>query len=277
MTIKNLLIHFAPDNRNDACLNAGASIAANFESHVVGLFTFPPPTPLVPGYELGSAAIATAINEELEAAAKTCAEWKSKFESRLSEAGTSCEWHEDRNDPRKAMVTHAHYADLAIVAQPEHGFPLSAVAPGWPADIITASGCPVLVIPYAGDFATVGKRALVAWNASKEATRAVRDSLPLLARSEKTFVFSVNPPEADHIPGAEMSHFLARHGVNVEARHTVAYDIDAADAILNAVSDVSADLLVMGAYGHSRMRELVLGGVTRHILHHMTAPVLMSH
>ena len=89
-------------------------------------------------------------------------------------------------------------------------------------------------------------------------------------------VFSVNP-DHDHLPGAEIANHLARHGVKTDVRHTVATDIDVGDAILNAVSDHAAHLLVMGAYGHSRMREFVFGGATRYILRHMTAPTLLSH
>jgi nucleotide-binding universal stress UspA family protein len=116
---------------------------------------------------------------------------------------------------------------------------------------------------------------------SREAARAVNDALPLLETAEKVSVLAVNPkPGFDGLgdePGADIALHLARHGVKVSADHFTARGMDAGDMILNYATDVSADLLVMGAYGRSRLRELVLGGVTRHIMQHMTIPVLFSH
>ena len=139
------------------------------------------------------------------------------------------------------------------------------------------SGRPVLVVPYAGRHEGLGSRVLVAWNASREAARAVHDALPLLTRARSVVVLAVDPPDEDHIPGADIAAHLAHHGVHVEARHTVAPDIEVGDELLNLISDLGADLLVMGAYGRSRWREAVFGGATRHILAHMTVPVLMAH
>ncbi len=118
---------------------------------------------------------------------------------------------------------------------------------------------------------------LVAWNGTREAARATHDALPFLTQADKVVVLGVSASGEDHIPGADLSTHLARHGVSVEIHNREANDVSVGDAILNAASDYGADLLVIGAYGHSRLRELVLGGVTRHLLRHMTIPVLMSH
>ena len=136
---------------------------------------------------------------------------------------------------------------------------------------------PVIAVPFAGKFKTLGKRVLVAWNGTREAARATHDALPFLTHADKVVVLSVNASGKVHIPGADISTHLARHGVDVEIHNREGNDVSVGDAILNAVSDYGADLLVIGAYGHSRVRELVLGGVTRHLLRHMTIPVLMSH
>ncbi len=136
---------------------------------------------------------------------------------------------------------------------------------------------PVIALPFAGEFKTLGRRVLVAWNGSREAARATHDALPFLTQADKVMVLSVNATGEEHIPGADISTHLARHGVGVEIHNRVQGNIGVGDAILNAASDYGADLLVIGAYGHSRLRELVLGGVTRHLLRHMTVPVLMSH
>jgi nucleotide-binding universal stress UspA family protein len=142
-------------------------------------------------------------------------------------------------------------------------------------------GGPVMIVPYMGPAATFGERVIVAWDASREAARAVNDALPLLKRAKQVGVVSVNPrpwPFAHgEEPGADIGLHLARHGVKVEVQRVEGRDIDTANAILSHVADRSADLLVMGGYGHSRLRELVLGGVTRTILTEMIVPVLMSH
>jgi nucleotide-binding universal stress UspA family protein len=137
----------------------------------------------------------------------------------------------------------------------------------------------VLLVPYAGRFPDAGKRVLVAWNASAEASRAIADALPLLARAESVNVIVFETGKAgDHgeEPGADAALYLARHGVKATVSRYGSPDIDIGSQILSRAADMTADLIVMGAYGHSRMRELVLGGATRTILESMTAPVLMS-
>jgi nucleotide-binding universal stress UspA family protein len=122
---------------------------------------------------------------------------------------------------------------------------------------------------------------LVGWNAGREATRAVHDALPLLVKASSVTITAVNPRVGlgahGQEPGADIARHLARHGVTVEVEHTAAPEIGAADILLNRASELSADLLVVGAYGHSRLREFLLGGVTRSLLHQMTLPVLLSH
>jgi nucleotide-binding universal stress UspA family protein len=119
----------------------------------------------------------------------------------------------------------------------------------------------------------------VAWNAGREASRAVNDALPLLTRAKVVRILAINPDrtgEHGEEVGADVALHLARHGVNADVS-VVGSDIGDADMLLSQVSDFGADLIVMGAYGHSRARELILGGMTRHVLHHMTVPVFMSH
>jgi nucleotide-binding universal stress UspA family protein len=138
----------------------------------------------------------------------------------------------------------------------------------------------VIVVPFIRAAATIGERVLVAWDGGREAARAVNDALPILERAKSVTVLSVNPASEDgsrREPGADISLHLARHGVKVEAQRRITTEISAGDAILNEIASKGSDLLVMGAYGHSRLRELVLGGVTRQILGSMTVPVLMSH
>ncbi|SMF27704.1 Nucleotide-binding universal stress protein, UspA family [Tistlia consotensis] len=165
----------------------------------------------------------------------------------------------------------------------------------------------MLVLPYAGNFTEIGRRVMVAWNGSRESARAVHDALPFLIGAEKVVLYGIDRPGAPHSSATGIYAHLSRHGVAVstegtvvqaeteavgaslstvgdfgfsghgEVRHVPAQAISEADALLAALSDHVIDLLVMGAYGHSRLREIVLGGVTHELLRQMTAPVLMSH
>ena len=124
---------------------------------------------------------------------------------------------------------------------------------------------------------------MVAWDASREAARAVAGALPVLQAAESVVTLSANPGSGARpdrhgdLPGADIARHLARHGVNVEVHRIETRDVSVADMLLNRIADESIDLLVMGAYGHARVREIWLGGVTRDVLRHMTVPVLVSH
>jgi nucleotide-binding universal stress UspA family protein len=145
--------------------------------------------------------------------------------------------------------------------------------------VVLSSGRPVLVVPYIGWTKTLGERITIAWDGGRESARAVADALPLLKKAKAVTVLVINPEKGNHgeEPGADIALHLARHGVNAEVRRARFDDVDTGNAILSQVADLSSDLLVMGAYGHSRLRELVIGGVTRTIFEEMTVPVLMSH
>ena len=178
-----------------------------------------------------------------------------------------------------AVTMHARYADLVVIGQPnpDEG---SGVEPGFAHRLVLAAGRPVLAVPYAGEFKTIGKRVLVAWNAGREATRAVTDAIPLLRTADEVTVTAVRPgrtPGHGEVPGADIGLYLSRHGVRVKVAAIEATDIDVGNELLSRAADRSCDLIVMGAYGHSRVSELVLGGVTRTLFDSMTVPVLMSH
>jgi nucleotide-binding universal stress UspA family protein len=203
------------------------------------------------------------------------------FEAELERHGIVGEWRVDRTPSAQDAMIHARYADLVIVGQHDPQTGRSSFATLSVADLALVAGRPVLVVPHAGRFATIGERVIVAWNGSREATRAVHDALPLLRAAKSVSVFSIaaqagESPES-RWPGADIAAHLSRHGVPVTTQHTIADPVSVADALLNSASDDGADLIVMGAYGRSQLRELVLGGVTRDVLRMMTVPVLLSH
>ncbi len=200
-----------------------------------------------------------------------------RFEADAARAGVAAEWRALEGDVAATLNEQGRYADLVVVGQsnPEDEDDMSA---GVADRLVLELGRPVLIIPYIGTHDTVGKRVLVAWNAKREAVRAINDALPILERAERVDVMVINPSgEEGDLPAADISLHLARHGVKAEAQSIAADDIDAGNLLLSRAADADADLIVMGAYGHSRFRETVLGGVTRHMMKHMTVPILMSH
>ena len=225
----------------------------------------------------------------------------------LTEEGLEGEWRVMDGDPTDAMITCARYGDLTVIGQANPDEP--TYDRSMPDQLILGAGGPVLVVPYAGRFETTGKRVMIAWNGAREAARAVRDAMPILQKAEAVIVYGINPTDECHIAGADICAHLARHGVAAEAGHvalgpetqavsSVLQTVggfgtqqrgawsqtqrppvgaaDAGNALLSAVADSAVDLLVMGAYGHARIRELALGGTTLEVLRTMTVPVLMS-
>jgi nucleotide-binding universal stress UspA family protein len=152
--------------------------------------------------------------------------------------------------------------------------------PDFPQYVVINSGRPVLIVPYSGKFENIGNRVLIAWDASMAATRTVTNALPLLKRAQIVEVALFNPESQPQVhgalPGSDVAIYLARHGIKVEVLQRTT-DADIGTALLALATELDSDLLVMGGYGHSRFREILLGGVTRTVLEAMTIPVLMSH
>jgi nucleotide-binding universal stress UspA family protein len=176
-------------------------------------------------------------------------------------------------------MEHGRTADLIMVSQIAEN-PAVNIESGLVEHVVMESGRPVLIIPQKGSLADI-KSVVVGFNATREATRALFDGLPLLRSAKDVRVVWVDPYKersvAGEVPGAEAAAALARHGVRATAEGLAAGGINAGEALLLHVSDLGAELLVVGAYAHSRMREYIFGGATQHVLAHANVPVLMSH
>lgn len=179
------------------------------------------------------------------------------------------------------VCLQARYCDLIVIGQIDPNEPSPVVMPDFPQYVVLHSGRPVLITPYTGQFDTIGHRVLIAWDESMAATRTITNALPLLKRAQIVEVAVFNPESqpqghAAAIPGSDIALYLARHDIKVEVllRDT---EKDIGSALLELAGELDSDLLVMGGYGHSRFREILLGGVTRTVLEAMTIPVLMSH
>ena len=250
------------------------ALAERFDAHLAGI-ALSPPLVLPPVMEAIDLAPMLAAHEE----ANTAAQERAAEVFRRAVVGRALrhEWRSDDGPLAERAAAHARAADLAIVGQvpSDGGFLQPTLSP---ADVTMLSGRPVLVVPYVGRYPKLASNPLIAWKPTREAARAVGDALPLLKAARRATILVVDPDEEDGAePGAEIAVHLARHGVDAKVERTVSDGIDVADIILSRAADLDADLLVMGAYGHGRLRELVLGGVTRAILARMTLPVLMSH
>jgi nucleotide-binding universal stress UspA family protein len=179
-----------------------------------------------------------------------------------------------------ALIELAKTVDLTIVGQRPPSSEPNGAARFRPEDIVIAAGRPVLIIPYAGTFETVGKRILFAWDGTREANRALHDALSFFADADATVVF-VGSHERDltqHRPALDrLVHHLHHHGVVAKPQETLRSGLAVSDILLSRAADLAADMIVSGGYHHSPLREALLGGVSRELLQHMTVPVLMSH
>jgi nucleotide-binding universal stress UspA family protein len=277
MELKNILVHVDSNSTTPARLNVAIELAQEHDAHLTGLYVDPglllPPlmdAPVPASYfdQLQEDALARRVQ-----AAQT-------FKDAIANTQLLTEWRVADGELVRTLETHGSYADLLVIGQTSED-DTKVVAGGLADAAVLGVGRPVLVIPYIGVQRSVGRRVLVAWNGSRESVRAVNDALPLLQRAEVVEVMFVNPPEqrtlGGHTAGTDISLHLARHGVTVQAHQTAGNDIDIGDLLLSRAADFGADLIVMGAYGHSRIREFVFGGATHHVLRHMTVPALMSH
>jgi nucleotide-binding universal stress UspA family protein len=177
------------------------------------------------------------------------------------------------DDEAEEFTRQARCNDLVVIGQTNPEEPSPSVTPGFPEYVVQHSGRPSLLVPYAGHFERFGSKVMIAWDASTAATRAVANALPILMRADivEVVVFNLDDVQL----GPDLVNYLAHHGVkaNLIRQET---DIDVGNSLLSMATDLHSDVMVMGAYGHSRLREKLLGGVTRTALESMTIPVLMS-
>ena len=266
MAYKDLLVVLDTEPQARQRLLLAADLAERFNAHLVGLH-------LTVGVE--SARCSGRSDSDADRSMRTL------FDDVVGRRSISAEWRMASGYPLDVTAVHARYVDLTILGQLDPDKEWASVIYPRAEDLALSTGRPVLLVPYAGTFSSVGQRVLVGWDASREAARAVNDAMPLLVVASSVTVITIDPKQSreEHgdIPGADISLHLARHGVKAQVERTVSGGIGIGNALLSRASDLGADLLVMGAYGHSRVRELMLGGATRTVLDSMTLPVLMAH
>lgn len=278
MALKDLLVHVDDSEGNAGRVDAAVRLAAAHDAHLTGLYV---------GSDANAMPMYTdahipgeVLEEQRQATIERAGKAKTVFEEAASRAGLSHEWRFVEGELTRTLSLHARYVDLLIIGQANRN-DYQSLSQGVVEQVLLDVGRPVLLIPYIGAPETLGERVLVAWNASREAMRAIHDAMALLERARAVSVLSINPPRGSagdgDVPGGDISLHLARHGVRAEAVHIESGDMAVGELLLSRAVDLETDLIVMGAYGHSRYRELVLGGATRELLESMTVPVLMSH
>ena len=276
MAWKSLLVHVddAPSCRSR--LDVAIRLAREFGAGLVGVYLVRGTTVTPSGAALLPPDVAAARLDTLSDAQN---EAEASFRAQTADAGIrDVSWRAPTGAIDDAMVLAARCSDLAILSQQD---PSAGGTDTFASTVILGCGRPTLVVPYIGAPSDFAERVLVAWDGGRESTRAVADAMPLLVRARQVDVISVDNDNDDDVlerlSAARLSAWLAAHGVHAEIDRQESGDVGIGEWLLSRVADLSADLLVMGGYGHPRMRELVLGGVTRTMLRSMTVPVLMSH
>jgi len=276
MSYRDILVHLDDNMAGSSFIEAAVAFASSQNAHLAGLHVID--IPVIPGF------VETSIPRQvLEDHRKHFFDRAEKAESAFNhaceKAGLSYEWRCIEGDTASTVVRTARYADLVLLAG---GAGIDSADRTGVADrVVLESGRPILVIPAAETGSAIGLRVVIAWNESKEAARAAHDALPLLRRADWVKIVSVSPGTSGEargdIPAAEFRRHLSRHGVRAEAHAITGNSANPGKRLLAWAAEERSNLLILGAYGHSRWTELVLGGVTAHVLRNTSMPVLLSH
>ena len=280
MALKDILVQLDPSAASERRLEVACQLARQHNAHLHGLCVVDLAGIGAQLYvdDFGAARVVEQLRVQAKAAAAGVEE---RFQERMRTEGFTHEWTLDAGPAQDVVTDYARLVDLSILGQSDPANPGVTAGTAIVEHVLFSSGRPVLMVPYAGTFGPIGNKVLIGWAPRREAARAVNDALPLIATNATVTVLTIIPrDDAVSHPGlstAPIVEHMIRHGLKVQGREVVAGDVSAGDVLLNTAADESADLLVVGAYGHSRVRELVMGGVTRTLLEQATLPILMSH
>lgn len=279
MTYKTILVH-CDDSRSVANrLATAVALAERHQAHLVGLHARPPFQP--PAFTEGAYPMDLFFRDYETSLARSETAASAAFAKATKGREITSEWRSVDGHPDDLLILHTRYADLAVLGQsdPESGG--LEMPADLPESVALATGRGTLVVPYIGTTKPPGANVMLCWNASRESARAATEALPLLKAAGNVMVLIIDPKPSDAghgpEPGADVAAWLSRHGVKVSVQRDVAADADVGSVILSRAMDHGSDLIVMGIYGHSRLREMVLGGASRTLLASMTVPIFMAH
>jgi len=269
MGIKDILVHLDDSATTESRLDLAILFARKHEANLRGLY------PITHAYyesrEIGEQSRlkrAEAMFMEKTAAAGVAAEWLFIDSSVIGVTLSDI------------LTMQAYYSDLVVVGQTNFRTPSLHVPTDFPEHLVKACGRPVLIVPYSGTFETAGERIMVAWRAGRESVRSLHDAMPHIKKAVNVSVVGVStepvPSEGDrHI--TSVRNYLARHTVTARTDHVFTGNLTVGDTILNLACEHSSDLLVMGAFAPNRRGALAVSPVAKHVLSHLTVPILLSH
>ena len=281
MAIKDILVHVDDSERCGVRIDAAVNLSRALQAGLSGVYIVAHPfsSSVVHGHFANEYQAqhqrmqADAIRENTENAEKL-------FREKTGHSDIVAEWHAEAGEECEVITRHARYSDLVVAGQFASETPRRNSS-DMPDRLVLGVGRPVVIIPFQGHFPSIGKRVLVAWDGGRAATRAVHDAIPFLQRAEHVKVVSINGGakvrDGEEGPAARLSRRLERHDIKVEGQDVTMKGKRVGEALHTMIAEEGIDMMVMGAYGHPRWQELVLGGVTRHTFANMTTPVFMSH
>ena len=276
--IKDIVLHLFADAKHDVAVKYAVSVAEAFGANLAAVtFAY---EAVLPATLMGGGLPVDFINEQRALAEKAADAAVTRLKEMARRSGVAVEARLETTSLAGAADIFGHLArrfDLSIVGQanPDVVGPQELIIEA----ALFQSGRPVVVVPYIQKTGLTLNRVLVCWDGGRQAARAIADALPFLHRAKavEVVVVATKPLKSDDSRGADIARHLAHHDLNVDLKRAVTGGTDVANTILSYAADVSADFVVMGGYGHSRLREFILGGATRGVLSSMTIPTLMSH
>ncbi len=278
MGFKDILVHFDSTPASGVRLRLGLTLARRFGARICGVHVVPDPD--VPPYFKPSAVkhIADIYRKNAHEAAVRA---EAKFRAATKKFDVVTAWESFGGDMAQLLAERARFSDLLLVGQFDSENPPTISAFSLPEKVVIDAGTPILVVPTRGAHDEVGRHILITWDGSREAARAVRDAMPLLQASEHVSLLSIDPDNQGHLhlPAniASLQGHLALHGVSTEHAEAASGGAGTTEVLLAQATAIGADLLVMGAYGHPRFLEFMLGGTTQTLLEKTPIPILMSH
>jgi len=277
MALQDIVVHIDSSPAAPGRLDYAIRLAKAHDAHLAAVYV----VAVAPIHQYTEADLGPELIEAHDRFMRESAEEaKGQFDEKIARSGIAAEWRQVEGAVPEMLVLNARYADLAVVGQRMPGRLDAGAAPELPDHVVLDVGRPAVVVPFAGTPETVGKRILLAWNASRAAARATNDALPLLQAADEVRIMVINAERGimahGDLPGADIATHLARHGVKGEVVEVTADRGTVGDELIAQCEDFNADMMVIGSYGSFRIRELVFGGTTRRILEKMTVPVFMS-
>jgi nucleotide-binding universal stress UspA family protein len=281
MAYKTILVHVDRSKHLYRRIEIAAKLAAVYDAHLVGVALTGLPEIIYDPLVFNP--VDPAVQPLLEVGRKRAADALVQFEALARQFNAkSIETRLEENEDARGISLQARYCDLVVLGQYDPDDTDTATPSDFAETVILESGIPALMVPFRGAVTETGHRAIISWNASKQATRAVHYALPMLKRAERVDVAVFDPGMLpvgfQAILDKDILALLARHGITATVtRKATSSDADIATALLSLAASQGSDLLVMGCYGHARFREILLGGVTTEILKSTTLPVMMAH